>query len=63
MIVKSKNVVGLIAAGTLLVTAGVLRAQSDLGGWQKITAIPDATTHLVPVSHAFSDPCPPIPDA
>jgi hypothetical protein len=22
-----------------------------------------ATTHLVPVSHAFSDPCPPIPDA
>jgi hypothetical protein len=31
-----------------LTTAGMLHAQPDLGGWQKITAIPDTKTHLVP---------------
>lgn len=37
-----------IAAIFLLATTGVLHAQSDVAGWQKITAIPDAKTHLVP---------------
>ena len=48
MRVRASTVVGLIVAGTLLATAGGLHAQSDLGNWQKITAIPDAKTHLVP---------------
>jgi hypothetical protein len=48
MTLKARSVVGLIAAGTLLATVGVLPAQPDPGGWQKITAIPDAKTHLVP---------------
>jgi len=45
---KAKIVVSLVTAIIVLTAAGVLHAQSDLGGWQKITAIPDAKTHLVP---------------
>ena len=45
---ESKIVVSLVTLITLLVTAGVVQAQSDLGNWQKITAISDAKTHLVP---------------
>ena len=48
MKIESKIVVSLVTVIVLLATAGVVQAQSNLGNWQKITAIPDAKTHLVP---------------
>ena len=48
MRLRASTVVGLIVAGTLLTTAGGLHAQTNLGSWQKITAVPEAKTHLVP---------------
>jgi len=48
MTIRANNTVCRKAVAVLLTVSGLLHAQSDVAAWQRIVAIPDAKTHLVP---------------